>query len=185
MKIKPFRIKKMISTKSKRGSAKIYDSYCSFKSLSVAQKTLSSCFLESKWVHKKTSDSQEGEKMWYYCKEKKCPVVCQLILSRDSLTRVSLLLSDDQHSHEQDEGTSSQLIQHGIDPNSKSKINELIQLGCKPGKILIELRKCQLSVPTTTQLYNYCKYFRKDKLGATTISLNDLKAWAEARLNNI
>ena len=37
MKIKPFRIKKMISTKSKRGSAKIYDNYCSFKSLSVAQ----------------------------------------------------------------------------------------------------------------------------------------------------
>ena len=35
----------------------------------------------------------------------------------------------------------------------------------------------------TKQHYNYIKYFRKDKLGSTVTSLNDLKDWAAERLD--
>ena len=43
--------------------------------------------------------------------------------------------------------------------------------------------KAGLEVPKTIQLYNFIKYNRKDKLGSTTISLNDLKEWATTRMD--
>jgi hypothetical protein len=163
----------------KRGKAKNYDNVCSFKSLAIAEKALFSNFLDSSWVHKNTTDSLEGEKRWYHCKIKQCPVVCQLILIKDSLSRVTLLMSDDRHSHE---NIDNEKMNYGIDPNTKEKINELIGLNCKPAKILIELRKQEFIVPTQVQLYNYIKYHRTEKLGSTNISLNDLKNWASERM---
>ena len=167
----------------KRGKAKYYDNYCSFNSLKKAEDALSGTFLNNKWVHKNTTDSLEGEKKWYYCKIKSCPVVCQLILNKDLLTRVSLLLSDNHHSHDDNQAVDSQPNEHRIAREFKVKIEELVSFGCKPGKIMIELRKAGLEVPKTTQLYNFIKYNRKDKLGSTTISLNDLKEWAATRMD--
>ena len=160
--------------KKKRGKAKYYDEFCSFRSFKIAQKTLSGVFLDHKWVIKRTTDSREGEKKWYQCSIKKCPVFCQLVLSKDSLSRVVLLISDNEHHHEED-AIEPKLNLKGIEPKTKEKIDELNSLSVKPGRILIQLRKLGLEVPTTTQLYNYLKNSRKVKLGSSVISLNDLK----------
>ena len=146
----------------KRGKSKNYDPICSFKSLAIAETVLSSNFLGSKWAHRNTSDSTEGEKRWYYCKQKNCPVVCQLILLKDSLTRVIALISDNEHVHEANEAAI--MKNHGIDRPTKEKINHFVEMGCKPGKVLIELRKIGFEPPTKLQLYNYIKTIKKRKI---------------------
>ena len=67
-----------------RGKAKNYDHFWSFKSLTIAENCLSGTFCENQWTHTKTTDSLEGIKKWYHCKQKKCPFVMQLVLSKES-----------------------------------------------------------------------------------------------------
>ena len=45
--------------------------------------------------------------------------MCQLILNKDSLSRVSLLLSDNHHSHDDNQAIDSQLNEHGLARASK------------------------------------------------------------------
>ena len=49
--------------------------------------------------------------------------------------------------------------------------------------MLIGIRKAGLEVPKQSQLYNYIKNNRKEKLGSTVIFLNDLKDWANSRMD--
>ena len=96
---------------------------------------------------------------------------------KDSLTRVSALISDNEHIHEDNEAAI--IKNHSIDRSTKEKINHFVEMGRKPSKVLIELRKIGFEPPTKLQLYNYIKTLKKEKLSSTIISLNDLKEWAE------
>ena len=159
----------------RRGIGKNYIFVESFENLILAKEKINNDVLTSwKWVRKTNTD--EGEKIYYGCKSKGCFVASYLLCHSDNL-KVSLFESENEHSHD------SNLSDKGIPEITKSEIKKLYENGVKkPNLILRSLANFNVPIPSKKQLNNLLAYYKKTKYGLFTISIGQLKDFAEKHM---
>jgi hypothetical protein len=74
---------------------------------------------------------------------------------------VQISISRDEHQHPEVDIQPKTKTMKAISQATKDKITELERLGTRPKRILIELREGGLDIPTTTQLANFLKSYRR------------------------
>lgn len=162
-----------------RGNGKDYEPFCTFLSLESAKKELQIPFtsygVTALWRYIKKSCNIQHEVHWYKCHIKNCPIRLKMILNPDEKESVTIEIMNGDHAHDPEV---VKFTNKSIDPKSREKIAELDRLGIKSSKIVTELRKLGLQVPTS--MPNILKTIREQK-GPSSFTLNTLKNWCEQR----
>ena len=126
---------------------------------------------ENFWKKKQSNISTSGEKIYYDCKFKKSGCQASMYLLIEDETKGKIFISDNEHTgHEELENLA-------IANEVKEKITELEALRTMPEAMLSHLLKVGLKPPKKTQLNNFLRKVRKNKLSVHGSTLNDLKTW--------
>jgi hypothetical protein len=163
-----------------RGAGKIYDKKQTFPDEVSARDAISERYQNNLWSIKQNVRNFKTNTIWYNCSHKQCPV--RLKGEILATGEVEISISRDEHQHPEDDVQPKSKTIKSISQATKDKIIDLERLGTRPKRILIELREGGLDIPTTSQLANFLKSYRRKEDGPASSTLSDIKNWCEQRL---
>ena len=108
------------------------------------------------WTHYQSTETNQGDKFFYRCKDRNCQVKIQLFSNG---LHVTLSIVND-HNHIGAPVT-NKIQSIGIPSTTKEKIEELREFGLMPKQILTEIRVNGFGLPTTRQLSNFLVQIKK------------------------
>ena len=119
-------------------------------------------------------ETSEGRKVFYRCtRVKKSDAACAAglyLLSVNNSLKVELYSTKAEH-------TCNDSSLRGSSEKAKLEVEEFIDLGVKPKKMVEKLQDCGFREIKRIKAYSFVAKARKERLGPATISLGDLKAW--------
>lgn len=164
----------------KRGKGLYYEQLMCFSNKTSAIDYLKTFQVQDNiWSYSRTRNTKEGEKRYYECSKKNCPVMLCMLSHADS-ERVTISVADVEHEHEQAIEDNKKLSD-----KLKQEISSLYSFGVtKPKDIFHQLSKKNIKNITTSQISNFIQRFKKKELPPASSSLNDIKEWCKAKASD-
>ena len=135
--------------------------------------------VSEEWKFRRNYLTKEGDKSTYVCNRNKlCKAEVRLFYDNAN-EKVSLYQNNVEHDHSGCDDSN-----WGIPQATKEELESLYKSGVKmPRLIQYALRQKNIDVPTTMQINNWIRYYKKKEIGKTNLTFAELEAWCIKRLN--